>query len=167
MGFVMNKYANRVLVLLAASGLPDKVIGEGITESALLGSEGLMREIHAIRRAQLGAYRVSLSMEDEQTGLFQSDQMRERARVAREITRLLREEAKLSTLSAAEKLLNSLALAKGRHFAGPRPKEGLTSWIQRLLSQVPPSELLHHATKIRKSILRSEEVAWPLKDKGD
>jgi hypothetical protein len=163
---VMTSDANRLTILLAASGLNDRTLRAGLKEFELEGIEPVIRRIQQLRRKQLETT-PPLRYEEELSDTSESDQQREY--LARQVTRLLQEEAHLNASDAAARLVESLASRYGgSELPAFRPKEGLISWLKKLAKQVPPSELLHHATKIRSTIVHgSGSTAWPLRDRNE
>ena len=161
----MKPNARRLILLLAASGFNERTIKEGIEELALLGPNVVMKHVQRIRQNE-AARSNELPFEETIDEEFEADPRI--TYVANEITRLLQDEAHLSVSGAVQQLSKALRFGQVTlNFPKFRPKEGLPAWLRRLAKTVPPSELLHHATKIRNDVMHAKDVPWPLRDRGE
>ena len=81
-----------------------------------------------------------------------------------QVTRLLRDEARLTAAQAAAELLRRLASSYPiPNVRGPEvTKISFNEWVWRLSSHVPMSAILQSATAIRNARTHTES-AWPLK----
>lgn len=84
--------------------------------------------------------------------------------IADEISRLLRVEARLSASDAARCLQQGIREISSEKLPPFKPRTGFRQWVERILDQVPPSELLHVATRIRNERVH-QPTHWPLRDR--
>lgn len=85
-----------------------------------------------------------------------------------DISRLLLQEAGLTTAEAGMRLYQSMRNGVGKRTSVPpfRAKQGFRAWLTQLLQSIPPSEVLHHATKVRNDVVhRGAKSDWPLRDR--
>jgi hypothetical protein len=163
MEFVMKDGAERVLALLAASGFSDSTIREGLMEFSLQGEEEVIRRIHGLRRRRMSTSLEIPFEEDKQN----SSASERREHIIRQVVRLLQFEAHLSAPIAAKRLTESLSSSTNQKLPRLKDKEGLSSWLTRVVRELPPSVLLHHASMIRNAVVHSNPPAWPLRDRGE
>ena len=159
----MNPNVERLALLLAASGLSDKVIHDAIRELRSVDEKELVERIRFLR----GFLFSQLARRQEQSKAenTRAVEAARRLEIAVEIIRLLQIEAKLPTARAADLLTQSFLEEKPKGaFPKYRPKEGLRAWLTRL--PFSSSELLHHATKIRNRVMHAEGTAWPLRERS-
>jgi hypothetical protein len=162
----MLKDAERLIFLLAASGFSGREIHESLKAAEEMGADRVHAEILAARR-QRGARLEDLPPDMQANQKPGSDWERRRSRVADEIIRLLQKEAHLSAQDAADRLLTSFVMkGKAPHvLPAYRPKDGFRIWLIRLANVIGPSELLHHATRVRNAALELEPPDWPLRER--
>lgn len=161
----MKADAEQLAILLAASGLSDRAIYESLREVESFGANAFVKRVQTARRSLLGRSHKDLFAEgaaDELKAEAQFDQL------SNQIIRQLQIEAQLTSTQVAERILSSLAEMKGELTVSGLPrlrkKEGLRTWLRRLTKYVPPSELLHHAAKIRNAVVH-QPFDWPLRDR--
>jgi hypothetical protein len=158
--------ADRLIILLAASGLSDHAIHEALRFVERSGSNTFLKYIREARQhldEYSGVYSSELpsfitgSNVDQPTGTVAVDQA----------VQLLLTEARLPPAVAAAELTKSLLSTRGNLRDLPRfkGKEGLRKWLGRL--PVSPTELLRHAVRIRNEFIHSPREAWPLRDRGE
>jgi hypothetical protein len=157
----MPRGADRIALLLAASGLTDQAILDGLKELEAEGAGASARRIREIRRIITTSGKNLII---EEYGTFQPDVTKERETVVSKMVQLLIHEARLTPSLAAERLLQALS-KDPRELPVFRPKEGFRTWLRRLASRVPSSELLHHASSIRNSIAHQGKLDWPLRNR--
>jgi hypothetical protein len=159
----MKNQLDRLVILLAATELAEQDIYRCLREAEHIGAEALTSRVAAFRRKVLPRLSSLLATEgstdDERTRSLQN-------RVLEQIIRLLQREARLSPQESADRLRKSLLEARGEHreFPNFRTKDGFRKWLIQVLGTVPPSELLHHATKVRNTTLHERPTDWPLRD---
>jgi hypothetical protein len=157
----MPKGADRIALLLAASGLTDQAILDGLKELEAEGAGASARRVQKIRRI-ITASGKNLITEDY--GTFQADITKERETVVSKVVQLLIDEARLTPPVAVERLRQALS-KNSRELPLFRPKDGLRTWLRRLAGRVPSSELLHHASSIRNSVAHIGKLDWPLRNR--
>jgi hypothetical protein len=161
----MNTGAERLAFLLAASGLSERAIQDSLREVELLGADAVARRVRALRHA-VTTRGSDLFRTESDTYEVGAD--RERDEVAAKVSRLLISEAQLSSVEAADRLRKALITAPHllpNEIPAFKPKQGFRSWIRRVAGAVPPSELLHHASKIRNSAVHFKPSDWPLRER--
>jgi len=158
----MKLAVDRVILLLAASGLDEATIYRTMREIERIGASRVTMEVEKIRH-RLPAFAKHYT--DELFGETSPKEL-ERRRVIARVDEMLRHEAKLPISQAARML--SVSLMKSDRSIGPIPKfkskQGFSDWLSRLSSTVSSAELLHHATKIRNEYVHKAGSDWPLKD---
>jgi hypothetical protein len=154
--------ADRIALLLAASGLTERAIFDGLKELEALGPSATIRRIKTIRQLMVGQARNLLV---EEYSVDQPDSTKEREMVVSKVLQLLIDEARLTPSLAAERLRQALNKNPGETPELPpfRAKEGLRAWLRRLAAHIPSSELLHHASSIRNSAAHIGQPDWPLR----
>jgi hypothetical protein len=158
----MKASLERVVTLLAASGLSDRAIFEGLKEVETYGARAIADLARALRYEIEIKLVPSISEELDAPKLTFEDKP---AHVDLRVTNLLRE-TKLPSTIIADKLSSSIssdAALNTSELPPFRPREGLRSWISRLLQSIPPSQLLHHATKVRNDLIHQNPSDWPLR----
>jgi hypothetical protein len=160
----MSDELKRVAFLLAASDLTEKQLVTLVSELRRSSPETFLRFIRRLRtvnaailETELPAHvkrRYSMVSKDEAT--------------ARQVERLLREEADIPIKEAMKLLRGSLLewdLPPSVLQVPARPtSEQFRSWLGKLLEHVPPSTLLHLATSLRNTRVHVETGDWPLKE---
>jgi len=156
----MKRDIDRLLLLLAASGLEEREIYDALRWVERDGVSRVMNRLMAFKR------RLRMVGAEEQSGYIPSEERRQQ-RTADQVSQLLQVEAGLSSTRAVSLMLESLSKSKIRTSELPRfrSKEGFRSWIQRVAVKVPTSELLHHATRVRNAIVHTSGTDWPLRDR--
>jgi hypothetical protein len=164
MGFMtMTPPIERLAILLAASGLSEKVIRESLKEVEYRGAEALVSMVQDIRHT-LDSREWNLLVYDYSGR--DSSLERERDQITDQVIRLLLAEAHLSPSVAAERMQEALTQAQKGDHSIPffRSKQGFRNWIKKLSAIVTPSELLHYATRIRNAEVHVP-TDWPLRDR--
>jgi hypothetical protein len=156
--------ADRIALLLAASGLTDRAIFDGLKELEALGAGASVRRIQKIRQ-KIASRGGNLLIEEY--GVSQTNSDKERETVVSKVLQLLIDEARLTPPIAAERIREALSKGSRETPELPpfRPKDGLRAWLRRLADHIPSSELLHHASSIRNSAAHIAEPDWPLRNR--
>ena len=156
------KNAERLLILLAASGLGDKSILDGLKSIRALTDRELLARVRDIRHALRNVRTVAKEgpYEDSDSKL----EHHQRLMIADQVAHLLQREGGLSTLEAVNRLTKSLMRDVSVAVPEFNSKEGLRGWLTRL--NVHPSVLLHLATRIRNEVMHSPQRDWPLRDRS-
>ena len=161
----MYRILDKVLLLLAGSGLSHKDICELVVEIRDLPARELADAIMHVRRNALSPLKDAGSMLGESPkphGLRRPH--RPASDVRSRVEFLLREEAGLTVNRAASELLTLLKRERPGVFDAVKApnKESLYNWLLRVSSNIEPSELLHHATLIRNKYVHNTDSDWPL-----
>lgn len=152
-----------MLQLLALSEMSEHDLYSAIRELTDLPLPAAMDTIVALRKAMDDAlHDPSMAMGRKRGGYARLDSGPDTGPVDA-IERLLREEAGLPVREAADALLAAL-VKEDPGFQGypPLGKEGFATWLTRLMRHVPPSRLLHLATRLRNSRVHHRPADWPL-----
>jgi hypothetical protein len=161
----MKRGTERLAILLAASGFSDQMLSEALRDLESLGPNNVLQRVRAIRR-NLSANALELLWEES---AFSKPRVPTQwDDLVQQIVRLLQTEAHLPATEAAQRLRDSLRAEKDSASVDlPRfhAKEGLRRWLGRVALSVPPSELLHQATKIRNANVHESSLDWPLRER--
>lgn len=165
---------NKIVLLLAASGLSRKEMVSSLREIFDADEDDLMGAIREVRslldnrelsREENDYYLPSSRVSSHQTALFKgaaSD------RLIYQISKILREDSGLTTAKASELLLDALREDLGKNSTRDLPslnKESFLLWLRKLAAQVPQSALLSAAAKIRNRYVHTNRSDWPLEHK--
>lgn len=165
----MQHTTKKFLLLLAGSGLSRKEINQIVEELQNLPPDLLADSIQSLRHNApdilddvadsilVGEHRPYSAKRSHRTG---SD-------VPMRVECLLRDEAGLKVSQAAAELLRSLEQKRTNLAVAVKPpnKESFYNWLQKLLRQIEPSELLHHATLVRNRYVHNTGQDWPLRER--
>lgn len=153
-----------MLVLLAASGLSERELREGINALDLRSPEEVVRLVMELRRESKNLIDKRLRSRSHHHFDYPQDESGSSDTIFR-VEELLRSEAHMTVKEATRELLESL---KNRHGELPLPslssKKSFRSWLSTLLRHISESELLHIATVIRNSRVHSATSDWPLRE---
>jgi len=160
---VISPSLERIAVLLAASGLSDKLIYSALRDIEVNGVIDIMDRIVGLRHNLNSSNRLDFPLEQSSRSRHATSQ---RMMVADQISSLFRDE-KINLNEAAVELLGMIFPPDSEKFERYRyrSKEGFRSWLLKLQNEIPPSELMHHATRVRNLIGRGERGDWPLRDR--
>lgn len=163
----MHGSLERILLLLAGSGLSPKDIHQGLVELGHVSPGRVVESVQLLRRQALNhsdKARDSILRDTRQPQGLKGAQGPGHD-VATRVEYLLRAEAGLRVDHAALALLTSLARDRSDLAATVKPpnKESFSLWLRKLLRDVPPSVLLHHATLVRNRYVHRTEQDWPLR----
>lgn len=158
---------NRILLMLAASGLTRRDISRdlkeifGLDERAIIG---IVTELRSVFLEGSSSHQI-ISSDD-----FEPNMVLERAdrKLGEQISQMLRDDVGLTTDEAGQYLLVALRKYLPPNQRLPLPsskKESFARWIQRLSVFVPPSVLLHEAAKLRNKLAHTAKSDWPLTDR--
>ena len=98
-----------------------------------------------------------------------ADRLREHESVISQIESLLLVGAALSKSQSSDLLYSEMIKEYGNTYYIPSPnKIAFRLWIARLLDQVPPSKVMHVASKIRNELVHGRRSVsdWPLLDRN-
>lgn len=164
----MNRMSNRVLLLLASSGLNEADFEEFGEWYDQVGMSRFLHSVSSLRNLQRKFAPDALGVDKD----FADRGYRTAHSPSEDIAQLLRRDAGLSATEAAEYLVSRLQRRKDvpRDMLASIPplnKSSFNSWLARLSRQVPYSILLQEATLIRNELThRLGRADWPLKQ-GD
>jgi hypothetical protein len=159
----MKGSVERLAVLLAASGLSERDITDALRASKNLDEKEFIERVVFLRQFLFSGLDVNdVSSSGQRIAAGNKDQIRAVERA----TQLLQTEARLNPTRAADLLCKSLAEDNFdlENIPKFRTKNGLRNWLIKLPLQ--PSELLHHATKIRNRLVHARSAPWPLRERG-
>ena len=161
----MHRILSKVLLLLAGSGLSHREIRDFVKEMRDLPPSQLADAVLHLRRTAPDVFEMADSMvgsDRESRGLRKP--RRPVSDVCSRVVGILTEEAGLTVNQAALELLTSLKRERpevARMLKQPN-KESLYKWLERVLSKIEPSELLHHAILVRNKYVHDRDRDWPL-----
>ena len=160
----MYRVLRKALLLLAGSGLSHKEICELVAEIQDLSPRQLADAVLHLRRNAPDPLEVSDSVPGGGQKHRLTGSHRPGSDVRRRVEFLLKEEAGLTVDRAASELLASLKRERRGVFDTVKPpnKESLYSWLHRVVPNIEPSELLHHATLVRNKYVHDTDTDWPL-----
>ena len=153
-----------MLALLAASGLSERELREGIRTLDLRSPEEVVRLVMELRKESKNSIDKHLKSRSHHHFDYPQDESGSSDTIFR-VEELLRSEAHMTVKEATQELLESL---KKRHSELPLPslssKKSFRSWLSTLLRHISERELLHIATVIRNSRVHSATRDWPLRE---
>lgn len=155
-----------MLVLLAASGLSERELREGISALDLRSPEEVVRLVMELRRESKNLIDKHLRPRSHHHLDYPQDEPGSSDTIFR-VEELLRSEAHMTVKEAALELIESLEKRHGGLPLLPPPstsKRSFRSWLRTLLRHISERELLHIATVIRNSRVHSAPGDWPLRD---
>lgn len=160
----MYRVLRQVVLLLAGSGLSHKEICDLVAEIQDLPPRQLADSVLHLRRSAPDPQEVSDSVLRGGRKHRLRGSHRPGSDVRRRVEFLLKEEAGLTVSRAASELLASLQRERRGVYDTVKPpnKESLYSWLHRVLPNIEPSELLHHATLVRNKYVHATDTDWPL-----
>ena len=165
----MRRTIKKFLLLLAGSGLSRIEISQIVKELQYLSPSLLADSIQYLRHNELDI------LDDVADSILSGAHKPHRSKGSRRagndvpmrVELLLRNEAGLKVSQAALELLSSLERERGGMAGTMKPpnRESFYSWLNKLLRQIGPSELLHHATLVRNRYVHNTGQDWPLREK--
>ena len=165
----MQRTLKKFLLLLAGSGLSRKEISQIFGQLQYFPPGRLADAIQYLRHNALDP------LDEVADSIFSGARQphtprglhRPSSDVPMRVEFLLRNEAGLKVRQAALELLSSLKRERPSMAGTMKPpnKESFCKWLKKLLRQIEPSELLHHATLVRNRYVHDTEQDWPLRKK--
>ncbi|MBA7682368.1 hypothetical protein ES703_90718 [subsurface metagenome] len=132
---------------------------------AIMELRNIANDLRTRRKPSKGHYVSSVRVEPRQRArrIAESDDVTSRA------VHLFKHDLRLSVRRAAEMLRPTIEkhARNNLQYYMPRPKEGLTRWIERVRQVVPDSLLLHEITAIRNKVIHDEGQDWPLREREE
>lgn len=160
----MSRNVERILLLLAASGLSQRAIQDGVKMVEQFGGKEFVDRVMALRQRIQTSYS---EMPYDELEAIEFGPRNERSEIANRVVELLLKETSFSTEQAVLELEKSLfeeTLQRELHVRF-RSKDGLRKWVERLMEYISPSVILHHATMIRNKFVHYQHADWPLRDR--
>lgn len=157
----MSGAEGKIVLLLAASDLTANEIRSFFKSLDRAGPSELVRRIEQMRSLATGE-QVVRSEGKSNSG---SSRFQEYDTVLNTIENLLIGDAGLSKAQATNLLYSEVTRTHGNDYYIPSPnKVAFKLWMVRLLDQIPPSDIMHIASKIRNDIVHGRKSAseWPL-----
>ena len=156
---------DRLVLLLAGSGLSRKDLRRLAIELQEVKPAQLVDAVENLRKKvarRTDAEEVAVA--DERGTPESRGRPNASTNMERRIERLLRTDAGLTVQQAATELLAALRSERPGAFAtvGLPNKESFQRWLRRLSRRTEPSELLHHATRVRSRHVSRVDSDWPL-----
>ena len=151
---------NKIVLLLAGSGLSSKEIDRYLREIVNMSDHELFSLIQELRGAPYMALPVHAEPDFRPAKQSKNDRI-----IAEQISQMLRIDAGLTVNQAGVLLLDALKRSLPLSVSSTLPslnKESFQSWVQRLAAVVPASDLLHEAAKIRNKFALNTRSDWPL-----
>lgn len=162
----MQEAVTKFLLLLSGSGMSHKEIREIAAKLRYFSPTELADAVRFIRRNALDPLDEVVTSILSGTGPVPGKKKMDRSGsdVPLRVVTLLKFEAGLTVKEAALELLNSLEQRRPgiSETIKPPNKESFYGWLQRLSKRIEPSELLHHASRIRNRYVHQVEQDWPL-----
>ena len=161
----MDSALGKFLLLLAGSNLSHEEIYELLARMQSLPPVQLADAALRLRSCALDPGGASDSVLSD--GRIRKEPDGGARDVLRRVEVLLRKEAGLTVSRAALELVDSLGKERPDVFERVKPpnREGLYSWLGKVLRHVGPSELLHHATRVRNKFVHDAGGDWPLRSR--
>ena len=162
----MRESLTKFLLLLSGSGMSHKEIRQIAAKLRYISPTELADAVRFIRRNahdSLDEVATSiLSGSGRKSGNKKT--IRSGSDVPARVATLLKIEAGLTVNDAALELLKSIDQRRPSFSKTIKPpnKERFHGWLQRLSKRIEPSELLHHASRIRNRYVHQVEQDWPL-----
>jgi len=159
----------RALLVLAASELNTSEL-RALAQQVSRGGPGwLIRQISNLREGQW--YVEGRKSASTTRSGFDRERIEEHDSVIRKVETLLLKEAGMSKTSAIKQIISSIksdASSANAHLPAST-KIAFDVWLARLLDEVPPSLVLHHASKIRNAVVHGSmsRSSWPLSHTDD
>lgn len=168
---IARRPVDRALLLLAAGNFKDFELRELLRDlraASPMHLYKLIKDLQATlsthRASGLSHRRIGHRIERElgTAGTVES--------LVNRVDQLLRHDAGLSIAEARSALLSEIGeerLSPNLRRPPPRPStKWFHQWLARLATVVAPSEILHHATRVRSLRVHTELNDWPLRDRG-
>jgi hypothetical protein len=151
----------KAVLLLAASDLNGSELKTFFKEVERAGSSEMVRRIDHVR--MMAADEVPQPFSYRESHVSARDA--EHKNIVAKIENLLVYEANLPKTRASHILYSEIQEELGDSYYLPSPnKVAFRLWLSRLLDQVPPSTVLHIASRLRNSIVHGDKSLsdWPL-----
>ena len=152
----------KIILMLAATDLTSSEIRLFLREVERNGISDIIKRIDNLRSIA-GETGSSPSRSS-----FHSARESEQRNILDQVENLLLREARLPKSRATHILYSELGKEFGEEYYLPSPnKIAFRLWLSRLLDQVPPSTVLHVASRLRNSIVHGTKSLsdWPLDTK--
>lgn len=152
----MKSPFERLILVLAASQIPEDDVFDALKALEKMGASQVTKLVYSYRR-EIQSVGTHLLRGTEFGAPY--------LQVVEDIYRLLISEANIPATDAGRLLY--LSLSRNSKSIPPfRAKEGFRRWLTQIAKKMPPSELLHHATKIRNQAVHNERATdWPLRSR--
>lgn len=157
---------NRILLLLAGSGLSEREIMQYLRELVSLTENELLAQVAALRGGsgfEGQQRRLNIEVLSEARALSKNQE-----RILDQISQMLRQDTGLTVERASRILLSQVKRHVPPSQRGQLPslnKESFSSWLEKLSTIVPMSVLLHEAARIRNKSRHASLPDWPLEEK--
>lgn len=151
----MKSPFERLVLLLAASQIAEEEIFEALKTAERMGASRVTESVYSFRK-ELRAIgpRMLRGTEYDVPHL----------QIVEDVYRLLIIEAGIPATDAGQLLYSSVS-KNSKNIPQFRAKEGFRRWLTQIAKRLPPSELLHHATKIRNQSVHGASPDWPLRSR--
>jgi len=159
----------RALLIIAASELSSNEIRSLAQRISKEGPSWLTQRISLLREGEWTSGPIK-SVSSSKSG-YDQERMTEYQTIIKKVENLLIKEAGMSKTSAVTKLSSSIKsdLDEEEPYVPSGSKIAFDIWLARLFDAVPPSLVLHHASKIRNEIVHGSHSRsnWPLSQADD
>lgn len=172
----MSRAAERVLMLLAASGFTASDLKDAVKFLRSSHDEEIMLMISSRRRdiANLNTERIAKRYHDlnelDNRGVahhFSNKRSLSEENKVDQVIDLLKKEAHLTNDQIALDLQRLLSeVSGGSSLPTFRPRYGLRAWLQQLSREVPMTVLLHLAARVRNEHAHGRLADWPLRERS-
>ncbi|MFQ6309532.1 hypothetical protein [Lysobacter capsici] len=155
---------NKIILLLAASGLSEREMHRGFDEIRGLNGYELIKEISDLRASIKQFSRAEEIYGAETYDLLPKSRSADKL-IGSQVAQMLRDDTGLTTVKASGLLLDALKRHLSKEEVNSLPvfnKESFSSWVQKISLVVPASIILHEAAKIRGQFAHSAKSDWPL-----
>jgi len=151
----------KAILMLAASDLNNSELKMFLREVERAGAAEALRRIEHLRMIAADQEPQSFSYRESHTSARDA----EHKNIVSKVESLLLGEAGLPKTRASHILHSEILSELGGSYYLPSPnKVAFRLWLSRLLDQVPPSTVLHVASRLRNSIVHGDKSLsdWPL-----
>jgi hypothetical protein len=164
---MMNRRAlARICVLLAGSGLGYAELFEALRELRYIPEDELVDLIREIRTRSEGMTSSSATRRMN-TSVPGTNRKTDLQAFLANIEGLLKGDARLGSSAAIDMLVSEINEhgERSRPLPKPKSKETFRQWLSRVAEVIPPSDLLHFATRVRNSVVHDAPRDWPLRER--
>ena len=151
----------QLALAIASLGLSDRDLRVLLTNLQHISIEDLIQRITVLHESSVRWSKANKSSDLQLDLLHKVDRD---MTVGQRVERLLKLEARLTTSSAVEELTRRMVRdgLLSEEEVPPLSKKALRLWIDRVIQQVSPKEVLRHATILRNEFVHTPQADWPI-----